>query len=126
MLLMSACGGNNSRLDVLSEDPMANPTLSFTEPDRHRETEGDSSTIIGSPAAAEISTAFDVPLGQFEIAEGELLGQAERAGYLMEEIGFNERDRGSILYQGWRTTDDGSRILLRLLFTPGSVQVRLM
>ena len=105
---------------------MANPTLSFAEPSRHREFEGNSSTIIGSADAAEVSTAFDLTLEHFETAEQELLGQAEQAGYILEEVGSNERDLGSILYQGSRRTPEGSSILLRLLFVPGGVQVRLM
>ena len=126
ILVLAGCAGGPNRLDVLLDDPMANPTLSFTEPSRHREFGGNSSTIIGSAAAAEISTAFDLTLEEFEIAERELLDQAEDAGYNLEELGPNNREGGTILYQGFRTTPEGSRTLLRLLFVPGEVQVRLM
>lgn len=125
-LILSACGGSQSRLDVLLEDPMANPTLSFAEPSRHREYEGDASTIVNSSSPAEVSTAFDLTLEQFGLAEQELLDQAEQAGYFLEEEGFSERDQGLVHYQGFRTTPDGSRIMLRLLFGTGEVQVRLM
>ena len=125
-LVLGACAANPSRLDVLLDDPMANPTLSFTESSNRLEFGGNSSTVIGSADAAEVTTSFDLTLEEFEVAERELLGQAEAAGYVLEEIGFSERHRGSILYQGFRTTPGGSRTLLRLLFVPGAVQVRLM
>lgn len=126
ILVLNACTGGPSRLDVLLEDPMANATLSFAEPSTRLEFGGNSSTLIGSADAAEVSTAFDLTLEEFEIAERELLDQAEDAGYVLEEIGISERDQGSVLYQGFRTSPDGSRILMRLLFVPGSVQIRLM
>ena len=68
----------------------------------------------------------DSTLEHFETAEQELLDQAEQAGYILEEGEFVERDRGSVSYQGSRRTSEGSSVLLRLLFVPGEVQVRLM
>lgn len=87
ILVLNACSGSPSRLDVLLEDPMANPTLSFAEPSKSLEFGGNSSTLIGSADPAQVSTAFDLTLEDFDVAERELLDQAEDAGYVLEELG---------------------------------------
>ena len=82
----SACGGGPQRIDLLRENAMANPTLSFTEPTGQASVQGDPDPLFGNASQTLHVTRFDYREEQLQQVEEELLAQASAAGFEMERV----------------------------------------
>lgn len=89
---LAACGaGRPPRVEVLTANPMANPTLSFTEPSDQRSFGGTGAGLVGAADAAIHTTVFEIDASQTRQGLNEILEQAEAAGFQLELVSSDER-----------------------------------
>lgn len=118
--LLVACSSEMSRIELLRSNPMANPTLSFTEPAGQTSVEGADAGLFGAPAQTIHTTRFEVPEDKIEQAKSELFAQATAAGFQLEFIGHED----GLPYGTWQGRDPTSA-QLTLIVTPFGAQVEL-
>ena len=101
-LLVAGCSFEPSRFDILQENSMANPTLSFAEPVGRSETEGDGNPWLGNATFTQITTRFDdLPADTIDQGLDELLIQAADAGFELEGEDFSGGGIRSEVWQGF-------------------------
>ena len=92
VVLLVSCGfGGPSRIELIREHPLANPTLSFTEPAGQNSVEGEPAGLIGGPAQTIHTTRFNIDPADAERAFQELTLQAADAGFQLERISSEGR-----------------------------------
>lgn len=86
LILLGACGGDESLLDVLKDDDLASVTLPMATQTRVNEREFGSFGGFESPAMVRHS--FAVPRGAEQTAADALAEAARAAGWIVEQQGF--------------------------------------
>ena len=121
-LLVAGCSLEPSRFDILQENPMSNPTLSFAEPMGRSGTEGDSDPFLGNATFTQLTTRFEgLPADLIDQGLDELIAQAVDAGFELEGQEFSGGGIRSELWQGF----DSEGFHLRILVSCDSFQVEL-
>ena len=121
VVLLASCGfGGPSRIELIRENPLANPTLSFTEPAGQTSVEGEPAGLIGGPAQTIHFTLFNIDPADAERAFQELTLQAADAGFQLERIS----SEGRLPDGRWLGRDPGG-IEMTLLIVGDGVSVRL-
>lgn len=120
-VLVSACGDSEpSRIELLQENPMANPVLSFVEPVSQTGKQGSSGGLVGLDSETVHTTRFEFDSKNDPLAFEELTGQAVSAGFELELITHD----GGLPHGTWQGTN-GDGYLLSILVSPGRAQVEL-
>ena len=122
VVLLVSCGfGGPSRIELIRENPLANPTLSFAEPIGQTSVQGEPAGLIGGPAQTIHSTSFNIDPADAERAFQELTLQAADAGFLLERITVE----GSLPDGSWLGRDpSGIEMTLRIVGDSVSVELR--
>ena len=99
VLVASACSTGPSGLEILQQNPMANPTLSFAEPAVQVGTEGDSDPWLGNASETRILTSFEnIPGELIDTGRDELLEQAIEGGF---ELELRDGSGGGLRFESW-------------------------
>ena len=122
VVLLVSCGfGGPSRIELLRENPLANPTLSFTEPIGQTSVQGEPAGLIGGPSQTIHSTRFNIDPADAERAFQELTLQAADAGFQLERIS----SEGSLPRGTWLGRDPGGiEMTLQIVGEGVSVELR--
>jgi len=116
LVLLAGCGQGRD-LDSfasLRANPMASPTLSFAVPTSFS---GSAGGNVGLEVQSRVSTVFGIDESETEQAIGELLAQAEAAGFEMEMVDtfgdpgrfYSSKGQSPELLVGVGLTDEGAR-----------------
>jgi len=120
-VLLGACGPDHpSRIETIRANPMAQPTLSFTEVSSQNGSGGSGAGLVGSASAAIHTTVFEIAPDQAQAALDEILEQAEAAGFELDLRSSAER-----LPSGTHVGSAPDGVEMELIINSGKVLVAL-
>jgi len=121
VVVMLGLVGCAQRIDLLRENPMANPTLSFTEPSGQASSQGEDNPFFGNASQTVHSTRFDFDESQLELVKEELLEQSRTAGFEVEQVSPNAQ----LPFGRWQArSDEGILLTIFLNRTTALVSLR--